>query len=428
MAIISCGVFDKKYFFLFLAFFFTMLLLMFSLGIVYGENGNSIQNAENFNNYLLILLIGSFGQIFCFIPELILKNYLLDKKEKRKKRLLDLFKKEKKNVAIEYIFNDLSDNISIKDIVLIFIGSILIIIADFLKILVQAQNSEQRDQLILNEHYNFLLLILIVIFSFLIYKIRFYKHQILSVIIIILLGIFRYILKIYHYYYENFEEINLYLQLFLQFIIASIESIVIIYIKGLMEYKFFSPFKVCYTFGLIISTITFTLLIIFSFIKREKSNSFFHLYYQGYYYLDNIKSIIDVYGYKLFGLFAASIFYGILQLLVNYTINKYTVCHIFLLLQNREATTNIFKELTSQNKLTFYILLSISYFIEFFVILVFLEIIELNFCDLNKNIRRSIKDRAELETRESLKDLINKNENLVERNDSVETLSEDDNI
>jgi len=60
--------------------------------------------------------------------------------------------------------------------------------------------------------------------------------------------------------------------------------------------------------------------------------------------------------------------------------------------------------------------------------LVFLEIIELNFCDLNKNIRRSIKDRAELETRESLKDLINKNENLVERNDSVETLSEDDNI
>ena len=67
-----------------------------------------------------------------------------------------------------------------------------------------------------------------------------------------------------------------------------------------------------------------------------------------------------------------------------------------------------------------------SHLIEFFVILVFLEIIELKFCNLDQNLKKNIKYRADLETRESLEFIKDNNDNSMERNDSAETLSEDE--
>ena len=62
---------------------------------------------------------------FFFIPELILKKNLSDKKETKKDDSIFMFKKEKNKLAIEYIFNDLSDRITNKDIIFIIIASIL---------------------------------------------------------------------------------------------------------------------------------------------------------------------------------------------------------------------------------------------------------------------------------------------------------------
>ena len=135
-------------------------------------------------------------------------------------------------------------------------------------------------------------------------------------------------------------------------------------------------------------------------------------------------SIINNYGYKLIFLFLASIFYGCLKLTLNFVINRFTVCHIFFLLQNKEFIINIFKGNRLNKNITFIILINISYFIEDFIILVFLEIIELNFCDLDKNTKRKIKERGEDEANKSIEELVNKKS--VERNDSVETLSEDE--
>ena len=421
MSIIACGVFDKKYIYFILYSLLSIILLIICLTIAYNKYNDNNQ-FEYMNNILLMLLIINCGQIFFFIPELIIKKNLNDKKEKTKKEnFICKCKKEKKKIAIEYIFNDLSAKITNKDIILIIISSILLLIADYIKVLIQIRNKEQINQLVLNEQYNFMILLLLVILSYLFYKNKCYRHQICSVIIIIILGIFRYILKLIGYYKKYNKYPNLFLDLFLQNIVAIIESIIIIYTKGLMELKFFSPYKICYINGVINTIIILILLIIFTFIKSEGSNWFFSLKYKEKYYLDNIYSIIDNYGYKLIFLFLSSIFYGCLKLALNCVINSFTVCHTFFLLQNKELATILFKE-EELNNLTIMIL--ISYFIEYFVILVFLEIIELKFCDLDKNTRRNIKERGEDETNKSIENLVNKKSE--ERNDSVGTFSEDE--
>ena len=421
MGFVSCGKCEKAYIFFFLFYFLTMIMLSINLFYVYGK----VTNFENYSNILLILLTYNFGQIFCFIPEIILKNTSTEKEEEKfslKKSLLKN-KKEKNKLAIEYIFNDFSDTIMVKDLIFIFISSILVLIADFINIEIQINNIDKvGDQLILNEHYNFAVLLFIVIFAYLLYRMKFYKHQIYSVLIILFLGIFRYILKVI-YYYGLFKATNLFRDIVLQIIAAIFESIVIIYSKALMEYKFFSPYKICYIFGIINTIIVLVLMIVFSFIKTNTNNWFFALKYEGYYYLDNIYSILEVYRYKLILLFVVSICLGILKLFINLTINKFTVCHIFLLLQNKEVCTNIFQEMATEKGYTYVILIFISHFIDFFIILVFLEIIELNFCDLNKNLKRNIKNRADDETRQSIENIRN-NSDINERNESLDAPNE----
>ena len=417
MAIISCGIFNIKYLYFISIYALTMVFLWLTLYYLYGIKDIHAKY-EYYNNVLLTILVSNFGQIFCFIPEVIIDKCILKKKQFKLTNPLCIFKKQKSKLAIEYIFNDLSDKITKKDILYIFLASILLILADYIKVFVQVKDLDFGDQLILNEQYNAAELLLIVLFAYLIYKMKFYKHQLYSVILLILLGIFRYLLKIY-YYYGLFKAQSLFIDLFIQFLAAVFESIVIIFSKGLMEYKFFSPYKVCYIFGIINTIITLILLIIFTFIKSEK-NIFFALEYKGDYYLDNLYSILDL-GYKLIGLFFASIFYGVLKLLLNFTINRFTVCHTFLLLQNREVTCNLFNELANQKGMIFIGLIMGTHLLDFFIILVFLEIIELKFCGLDKNIKRNIKDRGELEATKSFEDLRKNSENLVERNASTDT-------
>ena len=168
------------------------------------------------------------------------------------------------------------------------------------------------------------------------------------------------------------------------------------------------------------------MLVIFTFIRSEKENWFFALKYNEGYYLDNFYSIFDL-GTKLLGLFLASIFYGLLKLLLNFTINKFTVCHTFLLLQNRETTCNIINELTTQKGIIFISLIAATHLLDFFISLVFLEIIELNFCGLDQNLKRRIKERADIETKKTLQNMRDINEG--ERTESIQSsfYNEDDN-
>ena len=111
-----------------------------------------------------------------------------------------------------------------------------------------------------------------------------------------------------------------------------------------MEFKFFSPYKICYVFGFINSIIIIIISIIFLFfIKYDNENC----YFQGkeICYFENLfKKFQDLGILSFISIILFSIFYGILKLLSNIIINKYTIFHLFLFIQNREFTTCIFKE------------------------------------------------------------------------------------
>jgi hypothetical protein len=209
------------------------------------------------------------------------------------------------------------------------------------------------------------------------------------------------------------------LYIFLELVSTLLESIVIVYIKGLMEYKYFSPYKICYLFGLINNTIIIIIsLIVFFFVEYNDNDCYFQegeiCFFENFF----IK-IKDLGILRFLYIISFSIVFGILKLLSNIIINKYTIFHLFLFIQNKEFTNSLYNGISDIIRS---VTISISYILEFFMILVFLEIIEFNFWGLNKNIKRNIKDRADNEVKLSLTN--NENE---ERNPSYDSSLDDNN-
>ena len=350
------------------------------------------------------------GQALCFIPEMI-----LNKKIYGRATSLNLNKDKNKNspLIIKYIYNDLSNKITEKDIIFIIIANLATLIIGFTKVKIQMNNNEHVEELIFNEQLNFTKLFFLFLFSYLIYKTKFYKHQYFSIFLILCLGFIRYILT---FFYKKKYEMNGYiLQLIIQIIIVCFESLILVYIKGLMQYKYISPYKASYLFGIMNSILVLIFFIIFSHIKC-RLKWFCSLEYNGNNYLDNFYYIFDVYNYKqLIALIFASIFFGGLKLLINITMDKYSVCHLFLLIQHRELTSNVFDEIKTSSGAFYIIMILINHILVIFVILVFLEIIELNFWDLEKNLKRNIMKRAETEL--SLPENIDNNSNRPSLNE-----------
>ena len=82
---------------------------------------------------------------------------------------------------------------------------------------------------------------------------------------------------------------------------------------------------------------------------------------------------------------------GIYGVLINKTMNDFSIYHLLILCNIEE----FIKQIVNPNKTNFdLIILLIFFFIEFLMYLIFLEIIELNFCGLSQNIRKNIKKRA----------------------------------
>ena len=76
------------------------------------------------------------------------------------------------------------------------------------------------------------------------------------------------------------------------------------------------------------------------------------------------------------------------------TINYYSVCHLFILLQASDSWDILNEQIDNNNKILLKNLFHLCNLFELFFNLVFLEIIELNFCGLNKNTKKNINIRA----------------------------------
>ena len=139
-------------------------------------------------------------------------------------------------------------------------------------------------------------------------------------------------MEILRYLIRIFKENNFIFSVFILRIIRALcDSIFFGYIKALMEYKYFSPYKFCYIFGFVNTPIIIVLYLIVSHISFKEPNLLCSLSYNDSYYFDNFYSIFKNINFIQISTFLIyTLCHGIYQLLINTTISKYTICHLFM--------------------------------------------------------------------------------------------------
>ena len=222
------------------------------------------------------------------------------------------------------------------------------------------------------------------------FNLKYYKHQYCSIILIILFDLLKDLAKSI-----ITNDLLLFFILFPQIIYDLFDSLIIGFIKILMEFKYLSPYHICSTFGFIKGLIT----IIFYFIVTYTpcNNKLCKLEYNNEKYFDNIYSAFDNLTLNEIFLFIYIIFQsGFCNILIYTIINDFTICHLFLFYQVLEFEDNLIEIMIIDSEYTILEIcfLIISSIFEIFIVLIFLEIIELKFCELSYYTKRNIKERA----------------------------------
>ena len=229
------------------------------------------------------------------------------------------------------------------------------------------------------------------VFTSMLSKNKLYKHQYLSSGIMVLCGIGINIVNLYP------MELNFLPLLILSMLIEIIYTLAITLAKYGMDYKFCSPFEITFYEGFLAFIFNIIFLIISTNIPLAddfKYNSLFTITeYKGKKYLDNFYAYFDKLNIIEVSLFIVSMIGRLLfNLFSHITIKYFTSSHVFLILIMGEISSLDFRD-KNKEKIIFSIIIFI---IEFLMILIFCEIIELNFCGLEKNTKKNILERTKL--------------------------------
>ena len=380
---IILGDFNKKYFIILTLLLITGYIEYFL--IYYIDKITNYQNKIRTNKLLTSTLI-YIGQFLCFIP-------LIINKICNCKKSSITTKNNKSSSKIKYIFNNSNNLINFNDKILIIIICILLLVNDIINILILYLI--KIANIVNNQEFYFMEYLFLFLISKYLFKLNYYKHQYYSIIFIFLFGLLKYLSKLYGEgnLKDKYKEVIL--VLLLQIMQAFIDSYTIGNIKLLMESKYLSPYLICSTFGLINGLITIISYFIVSYFPCNHNLCDLEKIY-----FDNIYSVFDNLTSIEILLLIYTIFQsGVYQILVYIMINDFTVCHIFLFYQMLEFTDSFIEIFSSSNINLFVVcILIISGIFEIFIVLIFLEIIELGFCGLNYNTKRNIKKRALIES------------------------------
>ena len=156
--------------------------------------------------------------------------------------------------------------------------------------------------------------------------------------------------------------------------------------KYYMEYNYYSPLFIVFLIGFIFTFLSFIILVIFLFIDCGDSDNC-KILFKGLSISNNI--FIFLYIFK-------SILNSIRFFIEIKFINTFTVFHIIILTIFKVLIFNIIKIISDYNPYELIIIIVTTSF-EIFGIFVFIEIIELNFCGLNLNLKMNIMNRAKSE-------------------------------
>lgn len=238
-------------------------------------------------------------------------------------------------------------------------------------------------------------------FSYIILNTKLYLHQYLSCLVIIIFGLGLNIMTLYDMTVPQIP------QLFLSILIELIYSLNPVVNKHTMEYKFCTPYEICFFEGLFIFIVNTLLLIISTNVnissKSKLTKVFKNEPYHGKIYFDNFFQFYEqINSHEVLIFFVSLLNRFIFNLFSLITIKYYTPSHVILLLIIGESQFAFeLEDDVDPIKLIFTIIIFV---IIFFMLLIFTEIIEINLWGLEKNTKRYIKERAGLKEDMSVKD------------------------
>ena len=392
MALCSLGKIDKKYLLLLLFYLALNIVNYFCVSYftVYSIHKGNDGNDDNI--YLIFFVfLNFFGESLMFIP------YFFFEKEKKIKDTSN--EDNEKRQSVEYIFNNpYETNFSNKEITFLFICCLLSVIYQLLtkfKLLFQADKKNKNIyDLITNDEYTLFSSVFMFIISARYFKYKYYSHQYFSIIVITISGMVLFIIRCIITESTTF--------FFISIVTSLLCSIIYGYKKLLMDFKFFSIYKTSYVFGIVNSLLIAIIYFIFSFFSCEyevlcrvaenddKTSK---------HYIDNIIILLKNFTFKkAIRAIIISISNGMSSIIINYILSRYTPFHTILpLIVSQNVNDIIWTYWTIKDNVfttSLIITIVLLYIINFFIIFVFLEGIELHCFGLDKNIKKNIKERA----------------------------------
>ena len=382
MKCITFGKFDKK------------LLIPIIAGIlrliIQFTYANNPKYGILIKNPFITSIYSSIGMISAIIPHLIIKH-----RSKRSKINSNELQNQSK-LDLELIYTPVLGDIQYKKYKLILYQEIF----DFSQTILASIFDMGTDYGLWT-----LDIVFMSLFSYLLLKTKIYRHQYISMIIILIFGL---LINVIEYYQPSDGNQLDFFKLAMNLLSEICLSLIMVIAKYNMEKNYCTPYEICYccgTMGLILYIIV---LLIINQLKLKIN---------GIQHPDNFYELFDNYDIYDF-LLSISIIVGnaIYNISALVTCNYFQPYHIIIIsifikfYNSFEPDNN-----TILNTLTFFILILIS-----FMFLIFIEIIELNIFNISFNTKRNIQLRSiednlvKMETLADLtEDILNDDELIV---------------
>ena len=338
-------------------------------------------------NPLILQIYISIGMALAFIPNIILIN------RSKKKNINSKELQNKSKLNIDLIVNDdIFKRTKYNKFKLIAISSIF----DFLQTL-------SLVFFCLNCVYNLWIfdIIFINLFSYFILKTKLYKHQYISMVIIIILGLVLNVIEYFKLKDEN-DKINV-LEISMKFLSEICLALNFVICKYNMEKNYCNPYEVCMWEGiieLILNVICLVIINQFSLtIEKIDYPKNFYDYFDEYDINDLIESLLLIFVNSIYNIF------------VLLTCHYFSPCHVFVIWIIKEC----YSYLKINEDLALNILGIITLILIAFMFLIFIEIIELNIFNISYNTKKNIENRSDDDSfayinNENFKEEINVNE------------------
>ena len=221
-------------------------------------------------------------------------------------------------------------------------------------------------------------IIVLTLLSFFMLKYKYYKHHIISIAVFIICGIS---CDLFLKYYEEMKEFSFFIN-FIEYFTIFTDSINYYFQKYMMEKLYYPYWKVSLCLG--ISYLIFsTAFLIYMLSGKEEDGSLFYLFYS-YFKNENVGIKIG----KLIIIYVSITVNSALNILIVYYFNPNYILISFQI-------SKIVQVLIDEEKEKYY---CIFFFVfQFLALMIYLEILELNFCGLNDNTKSRIDYRGRLE-------------------------------